>query len=343
MFLSNKKRLFLLLAFLIIGLIVNAAFAVRVESLYQGQVSVASQSQEEQNHAIQAALLQVLTKVSGNNLIANNAEIKSHLNDAAKWVLQVGYPQPHLLSVNFDPSGINELLRQVNLPIWGQNRPLIVAWIEFESPGHPAEIISSDSVNEVMTLLKYSAEQHGLPMLFPLMDITDINQVTVNDIRTMAIPTLTNAAKRYAGDIILIGKIIQEKNNFTTQWRLVLNNNQWDWNLSGQTLNQVFSILMDNTMSTLASRFSVVTSNTVQSELILTVTGVTQKTDFAQLINYLDHLTPVANVDVKQISGSVVTLTISLRGTQQSFTQLLSLGKKLTPINAAEWTYQWNH
>src|SRR3989344_3950435 len=102
-----KKLLSIAISFLML-LAANTAFAVKVESLYQGQVSVTSQSQEEQNRAIQAALLQVLTKVSGNNFIANNSEIKSHLNDAAKWVLQVGYSNPHLLSVNFDSSGVNE-------------------------------------------------------------------------------------------------------------------------------------------------------------------------------------------------------------------------------------------
>ena len=321
----------------------GSAFAVKVDLLYQGQVSVTSQSPVEQSRAVQVALLQVLTKVSGNNPLLKNPDIQSHLTGAEKLVQQVGYAKPYLLNVDFDPSGVNELLRSLNIPLWGQNRPLILAWIEVETPGHPAEIVGNDSTSEVISLLKTNAEQRGLPILFPLMDITDINLISTKDIATMSIPTLMNATKRYAGEILLIGRVIQGPTGFVTQWKLVLNDNQWNWNFTGKTLKDMITPLMENVTTTLASRFAVVTSNAVQTELTLKVTGVTLQTDFGDLVHYLEHLTPVANVNVQRIAGSEVILNISLRGTEQSFTQLLSLGKKLTPINAAEWTYQWNH
>lgn len=328
---------------LILLLAASAALAVKVELLYQGQVLVASQSDDEQNRAIPSALLQVLTKVSGNIAIANNPEIKANLSHAAKWVTQVGYPKANVLSVDFDSIGVTDLLRKANSPMWGQNRPLILVWIDYEKSGHPAEIVGSDSNNEIVTLLKHNAELNGLPIIFPLMDLTDINQVSVNDVANMTVPTLQTAAKRYAGDVLLIGKITQGKNDYSSQWKLISDSSQSDWNLSGNTLDEIFSTLMRNTLSTLGTRYAVMTSSVAQGELTLTVSGITQQMDFAQLMNYLNHLTPVASVNIKQVSDSSVVLNISLRGSQQSFSQLLVLGKKLTPINAAEWTYQWNH
>lgn len=336
------KQIRLVLGFLLLFL-AGLTYAAKVDSLYQGQTPVSSQSQEEQNRAVQAALLQVLLKVSGNNSILKKPDIKPRLTDAQKLVQQVGYSTPTLLSVDFDPSGVNDLLRSLNVPIWSQNRPMIVAWVENEALGHPAEILGSDSNNETVTLLKQQADQHGLPILFPLMDIADINQVSPNDIATMAIPKLTSAAKRYAGDVILAGRVIRGANGFATQWKLVVGDNHWEWNIVGKTLNEIIPVLVENITNTLAARFAVTTTSAVQTELTLKISGVTLQDDLAQLTRYLEHLAPVASVSVAQISGGDVTLTISLRGTREAFTQLLSLGNKLTPINPAEWKYQWNH
>lgn len=327
---------------MILIVIATAALAAKVDFLYQGQVPVTSQSQAEQNRALPLALLQVLAKVSGNSPLLKDAQITARLGDVKKLVQQVGYAKPNVLSVEFDPNGVNELLRNLKIPIWGQNRPLILAWVTLEVPQHSAEIINSDSSNEIVPLLKNTAERYGLPLLFPLMDMTDINQVSVHDISTMSLPVLTSAAKRYASDSLLIGRILQGPTGFTTQWRLVLNDNQWNWNFSGKSLNEIFPLLMENITNTLAARFAVVTSNAVQTELTLRITGITQQTDFAGLIHYLEHLTPVANVNVQRIAGNDVILNVSLRGTPQAFLQLLSLGKKLTLLNADQKVYQWN-
>jgi uncharacterized protein len=319
------------------------AYAVKVDSLYKAEVPVTSQSKEEQSRAIQVALLQVLTKVSGNNPILKNPDIKSRLGDPQKLVQQIGYTTPSLLNIDFDSAGVNDLLRGLNIPIWSQNRPLIIIWIDRETLGHPTEVINSDPSNEVVALLKQNADQRGLPIIFPLMDIADLNQVSPSDVSAMNIPKLTTASKRYAGEGILIGRIIQGANGLVTEWKLVLGNNQWNWNLSAKTLNDIVPTLVENITNTLAARFAVTTTNAVQAELTLKVSGVTQEGDLAQLVKYLEHLAPVASVTVAQISGGNVVLTISLRGTQDAFTQSLSLGNKLTTVNAAEWTYQWNH
>lgn len=345
----NKLYQLIVGASLMLG--VSSGFAVKVNSLYHARVPVISQSAEERRQAVQTALTQVLIKVSGNNRILDNALIKSHLALAEKLIQEYGYsavhtptaPASYLLEIHFDAEGVNQLLRSDNAPIWGQNRPLILAWIECEGSGGPAEIMSSDSLMDVAVLLKQAADQHGLPIIFPMMDVIDLNQISVNDITTMSASTLANAAKRYKSDAILIGRIIQDSQGIHSQWKMVLDNNQWNWNFSGKTMTGVLSAMTDSIMTTLAERYAVITTNTVQMQVTLKVLGVTQQEDFVQLVRYLNHLTPVANAEVMQISGNEVALTISLRGTQQSFMQTLSVGKKLTPINPILWTFQWNH
>ncbi len=330
--------------------------AVKVESLYKGVVPVTTQAVSERNPAMQLALTQVLIKVSGNDQILNNPQLKSRLSSADTLVQQFGYltapagknTAPYLLEVQFDPTSVNQWLRDAGAATWGLNRPLVFAWIVYEAPGHPAEIISSDSANEVASLLKQDAVQRGLPFLLPVMDMTDLNQITTKDITDMAIPLLTNAAKRYAGDAILIGHITLQGDSLTSQWKLILDNNQWDWNLTGKNMTEIAPPLIGNITNTLATRFAVVTTNTIQKDILLKVTGITHYPDFAQLTRYLNHLTPVANVEIMKIStNNDVILKISLRSTQESFIRALSLGKKLTPAPVTDTTdtmviYQWN-
>ncbi len=337
-------------------LVANIAFAVRVTALYQGIVPVASQSVEERNRMLEPALTQVLIKVSGNNQILNNPNLKSHLSSANTLMQEFSYSEaphlagetkPYLLHLNFDADGINKLLRDAGAPIWGQNRPLILIWLEEEAPGRKAEIIGADSSDNLSALLKQNTDRRGVPVIFPAMDMQDMSQIGVNDIATMDIAKLNNAAKRYGSDAILVGRIIQDTNGYTTQWKLVMGTDQWDWNMTGKTLADTFTAMTDNIATTLANRYAAVMTDNVQTKLTLKVMGISESDDFTQMIDYVKHLTAVTNAEVAHVAGSDVILDISLRGTEKSFIQAISIGQRLTPVasenNQTMLVYQWNH
>ncbi len=341
---------------IVVFFMTTSALAIKVDSLYKSTAPVTTQATAERNQATRQALEQVMIKVSGDAQILNNPKLKSNLSAADTLIQQFSYTTlppgksttPYLLEVQFDPTGVNQWLRDAGAAIWGQNRPLVIAWIVYEGSGHPAEIISSDSISDISTLLKQNAEKRGLPLVLPVMDMTEINQITPKDVTDMTISKLTDAAKRYVSDAVLIGHITQDSNGLASQWKLVLGDHQWDWNLAGKSIIDIAPTLINNITNTLATRFAVVTTNTIQKDLALKVTGITHYRDFAQLTRYLNHLTPVANVEITKIlSDNDVILKVSLRSTQESFVQALALGKKLTPApitNAADTmvVYQWN-
>lgn len=344
----------LLLVFTLIGLLItNAALAVRVTTIYQAEIPVASQLATTRNQLLPQALGQVLVKVTGNTKILDNPTLSSHLKEASTLVQEYGYKasndsiKPYLLTIQFDPEGINKLLNAAALPTWGANRPLILAWVDYEVPNHSAEIIDSSSSNDIQKILRQRADQRGLPIILPVMDVTDLNQVAVNDIVSMTTAKLQSAAKRYSSDAILMLRMMRVTDGFTAQAKLVLDTNEWSWNISGKTLAEVLNTLVDNMTDTLSSRYSTVVTNTIQSTLTLKISGVSQQDDFANMMHYIQHLTPVASAQVMQITGSDVILNVSLHGTRESFSQIISVGKKLTPVPAESndkmLVYQWNH
>jgi hypothetical protein len=160
----------------------------------------------------------------------------------------------------------------------------------------------------------------------------------------MSTPNLLSAAKRYGSSAILIGRIIEDANGLNSQWKLVMNQEQWDWTLPGKMPTDILPALIDHLTTTLATRFAVVTPNTTQKNVTVRVVGISQQGDFGKLVRYLNHLTPVADVGILRISGSEIMLHVSLRSTQQAFAQAIASGQQLTPLDTTHpaMVYQWN-
>lgn len=326
----------------------KGASAIQVNSLYQGEVQVYSQSHEERRQKMPVALAQVFVKVSGDNQILANPRIKQQLNKASTLVKQFGYSAtkaqiPYLLKIHFDIDGVNQCLRDAGTPVWGQNRPLILGWIHDESAEISGDILALNTQNAIVTVMKQTMEQRGLPFVLPAMDEIDVNVVTPQLITDMNIPKLEAASKRYNPNSLLIGHITKKGELLNTEWKLTLGNDQWEWNITGKTPNDVMPALINNITKALSTRFAIVTTSSIQKNITLKITGIHSQSDFAQLIRYLNHLTPVANVSISTIHGSDVLLNVSLRSTEESFLKVISLGQELSAVNAKNMIFKWNH
>lgn len=340
---------------ILLSLLISKAFAIKVDALYQTTVRVNSQSAEERNKVIPIALEQVLIKASGNTQILSNPYIKSHLISADTLVQEFSYSAtkvpgiktPYLLQIHFDVNGVNQWLRNANAPVWGQNRPLIMNWILFESPNKPPEIIQHQSLHPITQLINQYADQRGIPIVLPAMDVADFKLVGIEDLKTLSTVKPTQASNRYGSDAILIGHVVQEPQGFKTQWKLSLGDDQWQWDLTGNTLAEIIPTVINKVADTLSARFAILTTNVIQKDIALKIVGITEQNDFAQLVRYLNHLAPVADVSIVRISGNEIFLNISLRSSQESFIQTIALGEKLTPVgnqaNTSPLIYQWKH
>lgn len=330
-------------------LICHAASAIQVNSLYIGEVPVHSQSPEERHNMMTGALAQVFIKVSGDKQILSNPRIKQQLSKAASLVQQFGYSAnpnaTYLLQVHFDINGVNQCLRNANAPVWGQNRPMILGWIN-DASTPTQDILTLKTPNAITHLINQNMKQRGIPFTFPNMDSTDANLITPQLITGMDIPKLLAASKRYKSDALLIGYMTKNGELLNTQWKLIIGNDQWEWNILGKTAMDIIPILVDNITTTLSTRFAIVTSNAIQKNIALKITGIHHQSDFIQMIRYLNHLTPVANVSISSIHGSDVLLNISLRSSEEAFLKTLSLSQRLSAMNTdnkpSSLIFKWN-
>lgn len=334
---------------LLAGLMQQAAYAIKVKSIYEAEVPVSSQSEQQRAHAIQTAFIQTLNKMSGSADILQNPTIKAALPEAKNQVEEFGYVPsgqpalPFLLKVQFDAKALKKLLRQAKAPIWDENRPLVLVWLSVDLPGHPSEVIDNQSTNEYALLLKKDALQRGLPIMLPMMDITELNQVSAADIRTKSVDLLQKAAERYHADGMLIGNIEPKDKMLTGHWKLILGQDHWDWDLSSESAAGLVGLLNDKLVSTLAGRYASVQTEKVSSSFTLIVKGVDQQDDFENMMHFIKHISLIKEMEVENIKGDEVILHLAVQGAQKAFMQDASVGQhfKLQIEKENELTYLW--
>jgi len=344
----------LLIIMLIAFLPIPSALAVKVSSLYQAEISVASQGSDEREQATREGFLQVLMKISGDTQIEKNPLIHSNLKRAEYYVQEFSYFTPsttasqYILQIHYNVNDINRLLKKAGISSWGQNRPLILVWLAWTDKQDNTEIVGNEeSAINIFADMKRQARNSGLPLIFPMMDVSDMDRITSDNVIEKSLPLLKEASKRYAPDALLIGHIQQYDDTYESDWQFVLNGEQWNWTISDASTKSIASSVIMQISQTLSKRYSVKAIDKISTRLQLEVSNITQRDDLAQLIQYLNQLTPVQQVQLLQVSGSSVKLSVLVKGSSATFQQHASIGQRLVQIPSEssdnQLIYEWAH
>lgn len=239
----------LLIAFILFCLPFTA-FAVKLSPIYHAEILVVSQTNDAREQAVKDGLLQVLIRISGNPDIDKNPAIRAALRKAEYFVQEYSYlpdsrdSSQYQLKINYEPNDVKRLLQKAKVGS-GENHPLILVWLNVIDNQHNFDVISNETKGTVFDKMTQEGNKYGLPVIFPMMDVDDINLVSSDDISAMNIPVLQEAAKRYRPQGLLIGEIEENDNACQTHWKLLMKDNQWDWKIENKTMDNVITIVMN--------------------------------------------------------------------------------------------------
>jgi hypothetical protein len=295
-----------------------------------------------------------LVKLSGNPDIEKTPAIKLALKRAEYYVQEYSYEPPvdaesnYTIRIRFEKTDMNRLLKKSSVAYWGEKRPLILVWLVTTNINEDYQIIGSEESSNLFSAFKKEGKKYGLPLIFPMMDMTDLDQVTPDDVAGMKIAVLNSAGKRYAPDALLIGKVIDNKSELSSRWVLVVKGNSTEFTVSNLSPDLLFSDLLNQVRQTLAKQMATVTPEALpQIALKLQVTNVSEPEDLTQLMAFLKQLTPVLRVQLSQVLDDVVDMDIQLQGTLASFQQNTALTQRmmLTSQDATsnKLIYEWKH
>ena len=338
--------------------------AVTLENLYQAEVLTDSQSDAQRRIDASEGLLQVLKRVSGRSEILRNPIIVAALKTPEQYYSEFSYArvdaaktetgvepvpdsqgtvaQRQVMRIRFAPSLIAKILREADLPVWGSNRPSVLSWMAIDDESG-RQVLGEANESLFSKTLTQVAQARGVPLLLPLWDLEDSRGVSSSEIWGRFLGRIEAASQRYSPDKILVFRAEPE---FSNQWR-------GDWSLGeggqwrsgtvyGETQAQLATSLVAALASVLSEQYAVTST---RSEVLLTVEGITEIQDYAEVSRYLEGLTQVMSVQPVRVLSDMIEFKLRSEGEVQQIIDVIALDRKLSLLRLDEssstlW-YRW--
>ncbi len=315
--------------------------AAEVDNLYQASAPVNSRDEQERAKLTPQLLQQVMLKVVGNKALLETAPLAPILSQAGQYMQQYEYrrnnilgadltePDQLALSVRFDPAAVNRAINELQLPVWGNNRPDILIWALVENNGDTAILGLETAPVGVFQPLSRAAEQRGLPILMPLMDLQDQAALSIADIRQGNQAAVAAASERYGADIVMTAVVNLNADAAQVQWRANGAGVSDSWQTQGN-MQEAFAAGMGHLADKLALQFAQLVDNGGEAQrLTMQIKDVLSYADFSRLMTYLDKLELISDIRVINLGEQQLDLDIAFRGSIDVLQRTLAVGSLL--------------
>lgn len=329
------RMLRLIVTSIFLVLAASLTFAAKVEHLYQAKVPVTAQTAAERVGAIRQGLQDVLVRVSGNSAVLTLPELQDSVKQADKFLDGYSYqtdPQSGDLSVvlNFSPAAIKGILRELHQAMWGSERPLLVVWVsEKQDARVDSSALSIDGL--LRAQVQEWAERRGIPVIFPVMDLTDISHNWLTEDGQLS-PQLRAELQRYHADGVLQVDFIQGNNlQWQSQWQLLSPSQQLRWQFSGNHSQALAKQGMNAVADSLAAQYAVLENVDAPNAVDIRVSNVSSLPIYAKVMQYLKKLGPVSEVEVVDVSKDSVLFRLLLLSDKAGLAQAMRFQPMLKP------------
>jgi hypothetical protein len=329
-------RLFLTLILLATA---SNSFAVDLTGLYQAQLPVMTQTEDERKKKSADALKEVLLKVVGDSAALNSINLTPILNQSDQFIRQYQYhrmnklsddvTQPDILELQliFNENELNQSITELGLPIWEKSRPEVLLWLAIDNNG-TRTIVGEDSIDNAMSYsLKQALTKRGLPLLMPLIDLHDQMQLSFADLWAGFSEPILKASQRYDAQIIVTARVtINEKGAMKIRWQSISNDKTEQWQSHGSdAFNAGISELADRT----SRQFTQVVHNQNAQRYDLQISNVKGYADYIRVKEYLSNLHYISDVQLSNLANDKLEISILLSSDLSVFNQTIAIGRVL--------------
>lgn len=332
------KAFFLFLIYSL--LLAGGAHAVTVSDLYQARVPVNSRATGLPPEILQKALGQVLVKLSAR---PEAAALATTVPDPDRLLRGYDYQslqdQLHVL-VQFHEQPVRDLLAAHRLGAQSGERPLLLVWLALADQ-RQAHLLSEDSAPVQVMQLQNLAYERGLPLLFPLLDMDERQQVTAEQLRLVQLEPLQAVSQRYQPDGILSAYAFPLTGAWELRWQLQLGQRVANGRVRAADHATLFGAFLDQVLVHLAPPQTVpaVTQPTLpepQSDsaetLIITIEGISSLAAYARLQKQLQEVPGLQALQLLGLDAQQVQLRVDLDGGEAALREILARRPILHPI-----------
>lgn len=320
--------------------------AVEVNDLYVAKVEVTTQLLTERNQALKKAMSAVILKVGGDKEVLRSPVIKSALRRYKNYYSQFHYTTENgatSVVVTFNEDKVNQLFIDAELPLWGSLRPQILVWL-VEENGLRREIIASSSVSDLPLLINQFSINRGLPLIMPLMDLTDVKNIEVSDIWGRFLTPVREYSSRYMSDMSVVirlsnSSLVEESDcnsdcssNYTLDWSLlsdglILDSKSLAFHYKGNVKHDLLNQALEDLTQSIYQRYALSGDN--DNSYIIDVANIETMNDYVEISSFIEQLSAVKQAKLIGAKGNNRRFELELMGSKPAFLASLKLNKQL--------------
>lgn len=366
-FLQGVARPLRNITFIVLVFFVAPVFALPVMGIYNAQVAIEDQSERQVLNAQKMGFSKVLIKATGQADSVKNPVIRAALKNAQSYVQQFSFTtklnkgkSQAVIELAFDKLKVNQLVIDAGLPIWGAERAAVLVWLVEDTKGFRQ--IINDVDHKVVAQIRTQADDRGMPILWPLLDIDDQLAIQVGDLWGLFAEPIKSASNRYKADAILVGRIFQDTQGlWQARWSFWLDDIEQQWSSQTFELDALADSVSDRLTSGLVAKFALSTSvknldDTALETVILKVDEVVQFEDYVELREMLQGLSGIQRVQLYSASGRTLEFKLYTQSNLAKIKSIVDLKRRLKLVGRSDgdqsmdvqegdsrliWHYQW--
>ncbi len=329
--------------------------AIKVPGLYEAETIVSSQSSEDRLAAIRDCLGRTLVKLTGVRNASEDNALATILEQAEKFVQQYRYRElePEILLptdpvparqwrllVKFDRENLNNSLRALQIPVWDEERPSILVWLALERSNRRL-FAEPGNASALLTIVRQVAQRRGVAILFPLHDLDDQMRIRPGDVWFGFEEQIMAASARYQADIILTASMSSPASGiWEGRWKSYGSDGlKRAWRTETDLLELALEEGIEDLVDDLAYEFVRSDSYAMALDIEITVGAVNTVEGYARLLNYLESLSSIIRVHVKEARVGEVILALVAYGGEQAVLRTINLGRTLEPVESSHGHY----
>lgn len=311
----------------------------RTADLYSGEATVQNQSESERRAAMPRALAEVLGKHSGLRQLPPAAGLDGALAQApglalafAYRTVAVGDGQQLRLVASFSPQGVDQLVRELGLPLWPPRRPPLMAWIVVDE-GFGRQLQPAEWQDAWVRLADVAARR-GLDLVFPgpeAAESVDLQLLWGGFTEQLL---LSHPESR---------PLIAAARRDGAQWQLRMasdiDGRQWSQQYSGTDLAGLLEQGLQQAIDEVAAAARIAPDEQGQTTHAIAVAGLSDGSAYLAMIAYLEALSVVDHVDVRRAQAGRVELQLQLNAAPDVLERVLAAEGRLQRASGGE--YQW--
>ena len=337
---SSLLRLSLVIAAAASAWYAAPARAATFADLYTVTVAPDPAAADQTDAAMRAAMERLLIRVTGNLQAPLDPALQPLLAAPRNFVSSSGQDRQGRALFGFSRSQVERALTELGQPVWGPERPLTLLWVAVDDgaggrallgAGEGAELGAplTPQMTELMATVRAeissAAEERGLPIAWPLLDLQDMGAVTFLDVWGGFEDGILAASARYRADAVLIGRVRPGSFGTEVEWLFVHGVERRP--LPVGAIRDGLDVAADRYAADLATVGGA-------SSALLSVSGVRTPADYGRVVSYLERQSILQSVDVESFENETLSLRVTARGDARVLERVLALGGVLRPASA---------